>query len=102
MGEERMRCPECGNENINEMLVEFIWIDPERGEMHDITTLPKFLHYLRYPDDRRGERMEPKEAVVRNILQVWCAAHIPFNAPGRPEIHKTKERIEIKPTRWGI
>ncbi len=102
MGEGRMKCPECGNENVNEMLVEFTWIEPEKGEYPDTTTLPKFLYYLLYPDDRRMTSAEMKEAVIGRVLRISCQAHLPFNGPSKLEIHKTKGQVEIKPTRWGI
>jgi len=102
MGEGRMKCPECGNENVNEMLVEFTWVDPEQGEISDITTMPKFLVYLLNPDDRRMTSAEPKEAEIGRVLKISCNAHAPFGGPSKLEIHKTKGRVEIKPTRWGI
>lgn len=104
-----MRCMVCGNENVNEMLVEFFWIHPEHGKVIDTTTLPKFLHYLRYPEDRRMKG-EFQEGVISTINRVVCDAEAPWEGEEKPGIHAHYEppdrelgrKPEIRPTRFGI
>lgn len=67
MGNERMKCPVCGTENIHDMLVEFVW---ETG-VRDTTTLPKFLHYMAHPDDRHRMTYEPDGMPVK-IIRTYC------------------------------
>ena len=71
MGERRMKCIQCGTENVNEMLVAFI-VEDEDGKRHnDITTLPKFLYYLEHPTDRRMvSRKKKKEDTTMNYLGI--------------------------------
>lgn len=99
MGKQRMKCPHCGNENVNDMLVEFEW-DTRQGSK-DTTTLPKFLHYLRYPNDigRMGGRFmtEPSDGKPVQIIRIYCDK---YNLDlARKGIMKQKE---IKPTRFGV
>ena len=43
-----MQCFQCGNENVNEILVSFEY----DGGIRTTTTLAKFLYYLEHPTDR--------------------------------------------------
>jgi hypothetical protein len=78
-----MFCTKCKTENINEMLVEFLWKDGL-----DTTTLPKFLHYLRHPKDRQRGFYEPKNESPIEIKKIYC--------------DKCGNFTEIKTTRFGI
>ena len=59
MGNRRMQCFQCGNENVNEILVTFEY----DGGIRTTTTLAKFLYYLEHPTDKRVKvkRQTPAE-----------------------------------------
>ena len=106
VGKKRMKCPHCGTENVNDMLVEFEW--DTIPVVRDTTTLPKFLHYLRYPKDvgrMPGSKdlpfplspIEPKDGHPKKIIRIYCdKCNL---ALGRGDLIEQKE---IKPTRFGV
>ena len=115
MGKQRMKCPKCGTENINDLLVEFEWpgegfgVD---GPVRTTTTLPKFLYYMRYPKDRGRigtsdpvtvaamQRLgilssdEPANTMPKRILRILCDKCL--------VVHHRGDYTEVKPTRWGF
>lgn len=75
MGKKRMKCSNCGTENINDMLVEFIFESPNQDIKKgvDTTTIPKFLYYLEHPQSYEKEKRKivfDKEITGAKILQV--------------------------------
>lgn len=86
-----MKCVNCGTTNVNKMLVSFI-AEFENGEQYmDITTLPKFLYYLEFPEKRDELNLKEKKKFPYKIINVrtYCCD----NCKG---IENSKKKIEGK------
>lgn len=85
VGKIPMKCPNCGTENVNEMLVNYDSVKIQG----DTTTLSKFLYYLEHPDTF------PKKFVKVNG---YCC----FNCVGDPREENFNVGKRIQSREYGI
>ena len=81
VGKIPMKCPNCGTENVNEMLVNYDSVKTQE----DTTTLSKFLYYLEHPDTF------PEKFVKVNG---YCCSNCPGDL--KEENLKVGERIQSR------
>ncbi len=92
MGQRKMKCIQCGNENVNEILVSFV----KDNGVHDTTTLAKFIYYLEHPNDKRAN-YDPYN--IEKILYYSCT-----NCQSDKEVEGKKSHVglRIPSRRYGI
>lgn len=87
-----MKCIQCGNENVNEILVSF---EKDNGVL-DTTTLSKFLYYLEHPNDKRAN-YDPYK--IDKVLYYTChKCHDDKEVEGK----KSNIGLRIPSRRYGI
>ena len=85
--------------DINEIIVFFTYLRPNGKEVvGDATTLPKFLHELKYPEEEKIEGAGYSFLVGKQKLSVVRVTKLICHRC----LEKGKDGTEIEPTKYGI
>lgn len=98
MGQRKMKCVQCGTENVNKILVTFVAQNEIGEEYSDTTTLAKFLYYLEHPSDMRHKDMSPPYKLIKVKYYSCINCHEDKLIEGK----KSNFGLRIPSRRYGI
>ncbi len=101
VGSTRMTCSRCGNYDVNNMIVHFVYLDSFNEVSGDATTLPKFLCEMKYENRKTGSIDKHNLSAIR-VLKITCDACINMDMPEGELPKDYQASMEIKPTRYGV